>query len=160
MTTTDRDAFWAIFCRLSMLFGKKPDAEMADEYFQALMDLPLVLVTDATVSLKKSSRFWPKPVDWREACYKLEPIKKGFAPERWVHTADGHRVATVICPKCNDGGWRPECGCPLEDVSGKCATHGTGSSASSMPVMRCECVETNPEYLMRNRTTRQFTEQR
>lgn len=160
MTITDRDAFWAIFCRLSMLFGKKPDAEMCQEYFESLMDLPLVLVTDATTSLKKSSRFWPKPVDWREACYKLEPIKKGFAPERWVHTADGQRVATYVCLKCNDGGFRWECGCAFEDVDGKCSTHKTGSSASRMPVTPCECRDTNPEWLMKNRTTHKFQEQR
>ncbi len=160
MTTTDRDAFWAIFCRLSMLFGKKPDAEMCQEYFESLMDLPLVLVTDATVSLKKSSRFWPKPVDWREAAFKLEPIKKGFAPERWVHTADGHRVATVCCASCNDTGWANQCGCPFDSVDGKCPEHGTGTSASRMPVVPCLCRDTNPEWAMKNRTRRQFTEQR
>ena len=112
MTSNDRDAFWAIFCRLSMLFGKKPDAEMADEYFQALMDLPLVLVTDATVSLKKSSRFWPKPVDWREAKLqtgthqeKASPLSDGCIPltgivwRRWsarsATTGDGDRNAAV-----------------------------------------------------------------
>jgi hypothetical protein len=160
MTTTDRDAFWAIFCRLSMLFGKKPDAEMADEYFQALIDLPLVLVTDATVSLKKSSRFWPKPVDWREACFKLEQPKPGFSKERWTVTAGGERVATYICLKCHDYGFRWECGCAFEDVDGRCATHGTGTSASRMPVTFCECRSTNPEFLAGHRTTRQFTEQR
>jgi hypothetical protein len=143
-----------------MLFGKKPDAEMGNEYFDALKELPLVIVTDAVASLRKTSRFFPKPVDWLEAAYKLEPIKKGFAPERWVKTAEGDTVHTVICLKCNDTGWRWECGCEFESVYNKCATHGTGSSASTMPVTHCECRETNPEWLMKNRTTHKFQEQR
>lgn len=160
MITTDRDAFWAIFSRLNMLYGKKPDADMGNEYFEALQELPMTLVQDAVASLRKTSRYFPRPVDWLEAAYKLEPIKKGFAPERWVHTADGHRVATVICLSCNDTGWAHECGCPFEDVSGKCEQHGTGSSASRMPVVACVCRDTNPEFAMRHRTIRQFQEQR
>jgi hypothetical protein len=160
MTTSDGPAFEAIFTRVQKLYGKPKDAEMALAYFQALVELPLTLVDSASLTLVKTNRFFPRPVDWLEAAYKLEPIKKGFAPERWVHTADGHRVATVICPKCSDSGWCPECGCALEDVAGKCKEHGTGSSASSMPVQPCHCRDTNPEFAMRHRTIRQFTEQR
>jgi hypothetical protein len=160
MTHEDIVAFKPIFERVQKLYSKPKDAETCLAFFDALKELPLTVVESASYAVVKTSRYFPRPVDWLEAAYKLEPIKKGFAPERWVHTADGHRVATVICPKCSDSGWCPECGCALEDVAGRCKEHGTGSSASSMPVMPCMCRDTNPEFAMRHRTIRQFQEQR
>ena len=160
MTTADGPAFEAIFTRVQKLYGKPKDGEMCRAYFDALKELPLAVVDAAAHALIKTEKFWPKPVDWLDAAFKIDAPKAGFRPERWVHTADGHRVATVVCPECSDTGWRPECGCQFESVNGRCDQHGTGSSASRMPVVVCLCRDTNPEWKAAHRTTHHFQEQR
>jgi hypothetical protein len=160
MTTSDGPAFEAIFTRVQKLYGKAKDGEMCRAYFDALKELPLTVVDAASHALIKTEKYFPRPVDWLDAAYLVDKPKQGFSKERWVHTASGERVATYVCLKCNDGGFRWECNCAFEDVDGTCATHKTGSSASRMPVTPCECRDTNPEWLMKNRTTHKFQEQR
>jgi hypothetical protein len=160
VTTSDGLPFQAIFERVQRLYGKAKDGEMCLAYFDALKDLPLTVVDAAAHALVKSSRYFPRPVDWLEAAFKIDTPKPGFAINRWVTTAEGHTVRSFICLDCCDTGWRMECGCPFEAVNGKCDQHGTGSSASRMPVMACQCRDTNPEWLMKNRTTHKFQEQR
>ena len=160
MTTADGSAFLAIYTRVCKLWDRPVKEDVAVEFFDALKELPLAIVDEAGRAVCKTSRFFPKPVDWLDAAYKLDRPKPGFAKERWAVMASGERVATYVCLKCNDGGFRWECGCLFEDVDGKCQTHGTGSSASRMPVTQCECRSTNPEWLSRNRTKREFQEVR
>jgi hypothetical protein len=160
VTPADGLPFQAIFKRVGRLYNKPYDGEMNTAYFEALKELPLTVVDAASHALVKSSRYFPRPVDWLEAAYKIDTPKPGFAVNRWVTTAGGERTATYVCLKCNDGGFRWQCGCAFEDVDGKCAEHKTGSSASRMPVTPCECRDTNPEWLMKNRTTHKFQESR
>jgi hypothetical protein len=160
MTTTDIDAFTLIYKRVGNLFSRKFEPEQCAEYFKALLEIPLTVVDAAASEVCKSSRYWPKPVDWRDAAAKLDRPTPGFAKERWATTASGERVATYVCLKCCDTGWRPECGCEFEAVNGKCPTHGTGSSASRMPVQHCECRGTNPLWAEQHKTKHEFQEQR
>jgi hypothetical protein len=160
MTTDDGPAFFAIFERVQRIHGKPKDGAMALEYFEALKGLSLHIVDTAAKQVVKTSRFFPKPVDWLEAAYTLEKPKPGFAKERWATTASGETVPTFVCLKCNDTGWRLECGCEFESVYGKCDQHGTGSSASRMPVLPCHCRDTNPVWLEAHNTIRPFQVQR
>ncbi len=160
MTPTDGPAFEAIFTRVQKLYGKAKDAEMALAYFSALVDLPLTVVDAAAHALIKTSRYFPRPVDWLEAAYQLEKPTPGFAKERWAKTASGETVPTFVCGRCQDGGWRWECGCLFEMVENKCPTHGTGSSVCRMPVRHCECRDTNPLWREKHQTIRAFQPQR
>jgi hypothetical protein len=160
MTPADNVAFEVIFVRVQKLYGKPKDGEMCRAYFDALQELPIAVVDAAAHALIKTSKFWPKPVDWLDAAYLIDKPKAGFARERWAKTASGETVYTYICHHCADTGFRPECGCPFDSMYGKCDEHGTGSSASRMPMKPCACRETNPEFLQNHRTTHHFQEQR
>src|SRR5882724_4785762 len=118
MTTTDRVAFWGVYSRVCLLWDRPAKQEMATEYFEALKELPLTIVDEAARQVCKSSSYFPRPVHWLEAAYLLEKPKPGFAKERWVQTAEGHTVQTYICARCEDCGWRPQCGCNLDQMFG------------------------------------------
>src|SRR5580765_1844532 len=111
MTSTDGESFEAIFSRVQKLYGKPKDGEMCLAYFDALKELPLTVVDAAAHALIKTQKYFPRPVDWLDAAYLVDKTKQGFARERWTHTASGERVATYVCLKCNDGGFRWQCNC-------------------------------------------------
>jgi hypothetical protein len=67
MTERDREAFADVLCGLGDTFNEPVSAVRMEVYFQALSDLTLEQINQAALLHAKSSRFFPKPVELREA---------------------------------------------------------------------------------------------
>lgn len=157
MTPADRAAFFDLFARVARRHGKKPDAELAADYFQALERVPLEELEAAADLLWKVSRYFPKPVDWLEAAQKVRKPSHfvRFAPP--VLTLDGRAEVTYHCLRCQDTGWRPDCGCEIGrlDFRHRCPAHPfeRNGLAYARPVLPCECRGHNPAWLLKYDTS-------
>lgn len=150
MTETDWPDFVELFEGACRLFGKRPDAVLARDYFDALADYPLGVVTDAKHTLVKASRFFPRVRDWRHACDTVAP-RRTVLPQTIV-TAEGHITRLLHCPTCEDIGWRPACGCPMSAMNwrGECPAHprviGTDGRVYRQAMSPCACRDGNPVW--------------
>lgn len=157
MTSVDRPAFLALWKRVCRTFNHKLDAEQFEDYFTALASVTLEDAESASDALCKSSRYWPKPVDWLEAaqrCRKSPRHFSTFAPP--VVTPDGATETTFYCHICRDTGWRPGCGCEMGrlDLTRKCPAHPftRHGLAYPEPVKPCQCRNSNPSWLANHET--------
>jgi hypothetical protein len=108
-------------------------------YFDAMQDIPTESVEGAAAQLAKSSQWFPKVSEWREAArsYTRTSNVKAFLPgevaREWKHE----------CDYCEDGGWCYEGGQTFHDVI---------MSGQTRPRMhRCVCRATNQTYQRHNR---------
>lgn len=67
MTHQDRPGFLQVMCALGEAFDTQISDSRLEIYFQALSDLTLEQVREAARAHVQSSRFFPKPVELREA---------------------------------------------------------------------------------------------
>jgi hypothetical protein len=67
MTALDRDAFVQVMLALGETFNEPISEIRIVAYFDALNDLPLDQVVDGARSVMRTARFFPRPVDVREA---------------------------------------------------------------------------------------------
>lgn len=153
MTDTDRSAFGVVFGRVSRTFNRKLDAATCSDYFEALQAVPIEDIEAAAVTLVKSSRFFPKPVDWLEAAQReRRPSRNGF--EKFtppVVLPDGTTETSYHCHHCQDTGWRPGCGCDLGrlGITKRCPGHPYEFYGQPYPepLKACSCRPTNRAWL-------------
>lgn len=149
MTGADRSAFFELFSRVSRTFNRKPDAELCGDYFTALEAVPFDDVQAAADGLLKTSRYWPKPVDWLEAAQRARRGKSFSQFTAPVVVADGED-AIYHCHQCLDTGWRPGCGCELGrlDMSRRCPAHPFERHGTKYPepLKACACRATNTRW--------------
>ncbi|HWO72170.1 MAG TPA: hypothetical protein VNN21_01280 [Dehalococcoidia bacterium] len=69
MTAPDYEAFVERLVITAEVFGEPLSPLKAGAYFQALSDLDLKAVTTALARCERNCRFFPKPVEVREAIY-------------------------------------------------------------------------------------------
>lgn len=67
MTDADRSAFAAVLFALGDTFDAAISDTRMEIYFRALVDLPLEAVTNAAVLHMRHGKFFPRPVELREA---------------------------------------------------------------------------------------------
>lgn len=67
MTDADREGFAAVLFALGDTFDAAISDTRMEIYFRALADLPLQAVTDAAVVHMRHGKFFPRPVELREA---------------------------------------------------------------------------------------------
>lgn len=157
MTDADRFEFSSAFMRIVELhapYGLKSDdgavKRMRDEYFRALIDVPIAEVLEAADALAKGTR-WPKPGHWLEAaqrCRKASSQFQKFTPP--VVLPDGTTETSYHCHHCQDTGWRPGCGCDLGRMSltKRCPAHPYEryGMAYPEPLKPCDCRVGNPAW--------------
>lgn len=68
MEKADNKRFAQVMTGLSVAFDKEVSATLMEIYFNALSDIPIELVEKAAMTLHRSARFFPKPVEFREIC--------------------------------------------------------------------------------------------
>lgn len=158
MTAADRAAFSSIFARVCRTFNRPFSADVAADYFTALERVPLPELEAAADDLVRSSRFFPKPVDWLTAAQKARKPSHfaRFAPTV-VTLPDGRAEITYHCLRCQDTGWRPDCGCEFGrlDYRHRCPAHPfeRNGCAYARPVLPCECRAHNPAWLRKYDTS-------
>lgn len=97
MTTQDRIAFVTALTDCARIFRKVSDInELSDGYWQALQDLPLDAVRAGFRQCAQSNRFFPRPVEIRDAATKTM---------RAVAAMQGEPSAPA-CEDCQSTGWR------------------------------------------------------
>ena len=112
--------------------------------------VPLDEIEAAATTLVKSSRYFPKPVDWLEAAQRERRTKRfeKFTPP--VITPDGTTETTYYCYHCQDTGWRPGCGCDLGrlGLTKRCPAHPYERYGMPYPepLKACACRATNPAW--------------
>lgn len=152
MTNQDRPAFLTTFKRVARTFGRKIDDATCEDYFSALAAVPIDEIESAAESLVKSSRFFPKPVDWLEAAQRSRKRGGGgfqkFTPP--ILREDGTTETTYHCHHCQDTGWRPGCGCDLGrlTLTKRCPAHPYERYGMPYPepVKPCDCRGNNPAW--------------
>jgi hypothetical protein len=164
MTAADRSAFADVFARVARTFNRKLDASVASDYFTALEAVPFDEIEDAAATLVKSSRYFPKPVEWLEAAQRSRKPKRfeKFTPP--VIAADGRTETTYHCHWCKDTGWRPGCGCELGrlDLLWKCPAHPYQRHGITYPepMKPCACRHSNPTWQANHQTAYVAAEER
>ena len=128
MTAADWDHFVDLFESLARAFNKPVTAEtpkQARDYFEHLSDYPLPLIEQAKADLIRSSKFWPKVVDWRRACDSARSAQRTPAFAMSQQLEDGTIEPVYCCATCHDSGWRPACGCRFSEMDwgGRCIRH-------------------------------------
>lgn len=160
MTSRDIDEFHSLLREVGQVHGGKKTDMISVAYFDALKDIPITTLRQAKEHLVSTSRFWPKPVDWRAAAQKVEARQPLAMPTRQTVTLDdGSTAETYYCAKCEDTGWVPACGCPvgLQDIRGHCPTHGGFEKHGLVyrqPVEPCVCRSSNPTWAFSHQTRR------
>jgi hypothetical protein len=155
MTPTDREALGHLLLRTASLFNRKLDALTLNAYLDALQDIPLAALETAAVTLQRTQKFWPKPVEWREAAQKTRPMVRRPMPEP-VLLSDGSVEPVLFCPRCEDSGWVPDCGCALDALAANhcCALHPFMRHGLRYPnpLQPCDCRDHNPAWQANHQT--------
>lgn len=148
MTSVDRPAFFTTFRKVARTFNKKITDDVCTDYFDALEAVPIDEIEAAADTLVKTSRYWPKPVDWLEAAQRSQKHGREFTrftPP--VVMPDGTTETTFHCVQCRDTGWRPGCGCELGrlDLTKRCPEHpySRHDMPYPEPLKACACRDSN-----------------
>lgn len=117
---------------LALNHGLEP--EQLRVYAFALADVPVEDIRAACVSLGKSERFWPKPVDIRETANRIAREKATANATRLLPPKPGSEP-TYRCWRCQDSpaGWLEPMACPAI-YCGKTENHAPHTFTA-----RCPC---------------------
>jgi hypothetical protein len=151
MNSTDKQQFFDLFAATCRAFDKKLDAAMAAEFFGALTDYPLANVEQAKLFLVQHSKFWPKIRDWRQACDAVRAAVPTPATPMARQLENGDVERVYCCITCEDGGWRPACGCRFGEMNylGECSRHprtANQGKAYRQAMMACMWRDANPVF--------------
>lgn len=123
MTDNDRQNFDKILIALAEIYDQKLSEERLDLYFAALKDMSLETFKEAANITAQTSRFFPKPVDFREsvsmsiedkaavALNQLEDAVKRYGYDKSVVFEDKtiHMVVQAL------DGWQAVCFTPQDE---------------------------------------------
>lgn len=151
MIETDRQLFFELFSAMCRAFDRKIDQQVCAEYFDGLKDYPVAVVERAKANLRDSAKFWPKVRDWRQACDSVRAAgRTPFIATQTAQDESGETVAVYHCRHCQDGGWRPACGCSMHELNwrGECESHPRRFDERQyrQAMMACLCRESNQAY--------------
>ena len=127
------EEFAPVFLRLSNQLGKDADESTIRDYFDVLADLGYDTVFDAAAHLAKTSKWFPKTSEWRDAALTIEQQKRR-------HDLTGGREWKIECERCDDSGWE-YFECPGDETCGRTKPH-----AAHNYVKVCLCRPTNRTY--------------
>lgn len=71
MDNTDRPEFMRMLGTVAVTLGVEVDEPTLELYYRALRDVPIALLRRASVDLARTSRFMPKPAEFRIAVDKI-----------------------------------------------------------------------------------------
>ena len=147
MTPADLGLFRDGLRRLGRVMSRVVSEELVEDYFADLREFPWASVEAAIEEVRKSSRFWPRPAQLREACLKPMRSEPVTAMPGYVN----HAAERYACDVCQDTGFERGLDC---DGTGRCHLGHCGSPGSSNAThaftRRCACRGTNP-VLVRER---------
>lgn len=130
--------------RLGHRLGKKDvDTDAVTEAFEDLRSFEWQVVVDAIETLRKTSRFFPRPQQLIDACHEAS---RAYHSKAFVPPADvDHRAGRYACNVCEDTGFERGLEC---DGSGACHIGACGKEGGSNTphpfTRRCGCRATNP----------------
>lgn len=119
MTQADRPRFLAALGALAVATGTPLDEARSRAYWMALDDLPIEAIERAVRSALRSARFFPRPVELREACGDIPPAGRAAiafeAVRRAIREQGAYRSVAFDDPLVNAtvrnlGGWPRLCG--------------------------------------------------
>lgn len=143
MTPFEKPRFLQAFNRLAVacrLPANEIDEHMKRIYYDGLTDFSVEALEDAADSLARSSQWFPKVAEWREAAgqARVEALVKALPPARengWEHE----------CPACEDTGWE-EKRCYPGTANNCGARRCLSEAAEHTYVYACSCRTTNRTY--------------
>lgn len=124
MNSSDTKAFRELYGVLCATLDRVFDEAQCKFYFTALKEFDLSDVKAAATELGQTSKWFPKPVEWRTA---IGVRRFNARRERERVLAQQRLSATPHCERCGDSGMR------TSDRDPDRLTH-------------CECRDTNPNY--------------
>jgi hypothetical protein len=129
---------------LARRLGRKDvDTETATEAFEDLRSFPWPVVTAALETLRKTSRFFPRPQQLIDACHDAsrEYHSKAFVKPDNVN----HEAGQYACDVCQDTGFERGLECDGTGVChvGHCGHEGHVNQPHAF-TRRCACRPTNP----------------
>ena len=95
MTNADRKAFVALMARLAAVYREALNDALLEAYWDALTDYELEFLEPAAGYLIRTSKWFPKPSELREAAsqYRVEARRKALGPG--LRMALGEKALTV-----------------------------------------------------------------
>jgi hypothetical protein len=147
MTDSDYPAFLALAERLAQTLQATVGADTYEDLFASLKPFRLEAVQDAAETLRDTARYFPRPVEWREAAEtsELTFIKRAIQPAR-------REPWHCDCTACDDTGWQT-LSCTGDDE--RCPCRKDRPQDPHTFARMCECRERNRTYqrhLMAQRT--------
>lgn len=138
MTHTDIPALSDALHVLGRAFSHPVDSEDVEDVFRDLRDFPLGVVTTALDTLRKTSRFWPRPHALIDACREAQAAmtQRVALPPDWQAREPGDKW----CPECQDTGWLTRT-CPGDQTCLRPKAHYAHAF-----VVPCGCRRHNPVY--------------
>ena len=100
MQATDRMAFAAMLGTLAEVFGEPLSDTRVEAYFRALSDLPLDAMKLAGERVIRTARWFPKPVEFREA---VEGSPEERTEAAWLALVEEARQGSWHSPVFQDG---------------------------------------------------------
>lgn len=124
MTSADTRRWKELFGKLCAIYSREWDDAQSRFYFDALKDLDFSDVQATGEDLMRTSKWFPKPAEWRQA---IGVRRFNARRERERDLAARSLSGTVHCEHCRDTGMRP-------------------SGANPDRYTHCECRDENPNY--------------
>jgi recombinational DNA repair protein (RecF pathway) len=142
---TPRELFDRAYLRTLVAAGAKPDDDHAEECWRAVKGFRASLYDNAASWLNATTKFLPKPAEWRNACevVQAEQDERDRANLALRYEQETGRATTYHCPVCRDTGWEPGL-CKSGQLCGRCSR--TVHLYDHPYVTECLCRATNPMY--------------
>jgi len=159
MTPIDRSRFTQALRTVALVCNKVIKPDVIDAYFEALAAVPIEDIERAGRALARTTKFWPKPVEWLTEVQRTSVAPPVSLPPPVVLQEDGTQEVAFHCARCEDTGWRPDCGCVVGalDIKGHCPVHGgryvkLHDTTYARARLACECRGTNPTWNANHQT--------
>jgi len=147
VTGQDMPAFKTALYRLGRVMNHPVSEALVEDYFGDLREFQWPTVQVAIEDVRKTARYWPRPVVLRDAC--LKPM--GSEPATPMPAYVNHAEERFACDVCQDTGFERALAC---DGNGACRVGHCGAAGyMNAPhdfTRRCRCRATNP-VLVRER---------
>ena len=121
MTNEDRTAFVTLMARLAAVYREAlPDA-LLEAYWDALRDYELEYLEPATAYVIRTSKWFPKPVELREAAsqYRVEARRTALGPGLRLALTERALTADEVKAFLAELRARPECAEQLAEIPQK-----------------------------------------
>lgn len=164
--------------QMARLFGLRFAPVDTETHWEALQDIPLVVLTAAITRAQKTRSDFPTPIELREDADVMAHVVIAPTEDRSVELAQPFtitvpNVGTVVsvtrewkyyCEICSDNGWAAfwcgDDGPGLKPWYGRGSCERRGAHGSHEWVKRCLCFESNPALVRQRERTQKYAEQK